>query len=120
MREFCEHNKSYWTPQLTVLSNELRYLRKAFEYRSTDYNGHRLDDTKIRFSEELRVAHLNIVDPEKFWKKFKNTMKKRDASRRIGSVIDSETGRIVVDDKERCHLFHENICRSKASGWGEF
>lgn len=59
-----------------MLSNELRTLRKTFNYRSTDYNGHTLDDANSRFSEERikakaqyledGVAHLNDVDSDKF------------------------------------------------------
>ena len=111
-KKSCEYSKPYWTPKLTLLSNNLKAARKSYIKRNTDPRLNALIEAKEAFDEERKsacqeflinkVKTLNSAQARQFWKDFKKIFKKK-STQKIDPIFDNKNQLLTeVKDIENC------------------
>ena len=111
-KKSCEHSKPYWTPALTILSNNLKSARKRYIKRNTDPNLNALIQAREAFDNERKsacqeflinkVKKLNSAQARQFWKDFNKIFKKK-SSQKIDPIFDNKNQLLTdVKDIEEC------------------
>ena len=108
------HSKPFWTEKLTLLCNEMRKARKAFQKRNTDPNLENFISAKEKFDEERKnecekfilekTKDLNKSETKKFWKEFNKIFKKKSDGR-IDPLKDGKGGFITNTDELEERMF---------------
>ena len=111
-KKSCKHSKPFWTERLSILSKNLRSARKNYIKRNTDYNLTKLNDARIAFDEERKLAcqnflintakQLNTAQAVRFWKDFNKMFKKKSVNK-IDPLLDDDGNLQTDSDRiEQC------------------
>ena len=111
-KKSCKHSKPFWTPRLSILSKNLRSTRKNYIKRNTESNLTKLNDARIAFDEERKVAcqnflidtakQLNSAQASRFWKDFNKLFKKK-SNNKIDPLLDDDGNLQTDSDRmEQC------------------
>ena len=87
MKKSTVHSKPYWTNNLTLLCENMREARKAYNKRNTDTNEQNMIRTKEEFDAARKAEcekfimdktkNLNATEAKKFWKEFNKIFMKK-------------------------------------------
>ena len=102
-----DHSKPFWNSDLTDASNELRFLRKKFKYKSNFENGQKLKAAKERFKFLLNksatewmenyLSSLGHKIGREFWTSYKALLNTKHEE--VG-LIRSKEGRLLYAPEE--------------------
>ena len=103
-----KHSKPYWTPELTILSEKLRFDLKSYLTRNTDSALAAYLSSKSSFEEARKIAcqqfilrqtkNLNTSQANKFWKEFNRLFK--PPSNQMVEALLSEDGSILTENED--------------------
>ena len=107
-----DHSKPFWNSDLTDASNELRFLRKKFKYKSNFENGQKLKAAKERFKILLNksvtewmenyLSSLAHKRGREFWTSYKALLNTKHEE--VG-LIRSKEGRLLYAPEEISNEF---------------
>jgi len=110
------HSKPFWTPALTVLSKELKFLLVAARRRGTPQNNENLKAKKEEFRVALiqekndwikeKLSNINVADSATFWKRYKRLFGQKE-SNFIGNLVAG--GVMKTKDKEKEEILFETF-----------
>ena len=90
MKKLSRHSKPFWTAKLTLLCDEMRKARKAYQKRNTDDRKELFRKSKEAFDEARKkecedfiinkTQNLNTSQAKDFWRKFNSLFKKKSKS----------------------------------------
>ena len=107
-KKSCQHSKPYWTDSLSVLSENLRTVRKRYIKRNTDRNLKALNEAREAFDTERKSAcqdfliekakKLNSAQSRQFWKDFNKIFKPKSVQK-IDPLLN-ENQELLTDPKD--------------------
>ena len=108
------YSKPFWTPTLTLLSEQIRQKRKKYKYRNTQINLDSLKEAIENFEnarkEECqkfiltKTKNLNSAEAARFWKEFKKLFSPRKQCK-IDPLHDGKGGYISTNEEIEKELF---------------
>ena len=128
MKKATNHSKPYWTPNLSILCNEMRRTRKEYLKRNTDSKKQAMIEAKTLFDEERKTTcdnfildktkSLNAADCLDFWKRFNNLFKVK-TEKGIDPLI-ADDGHLVTEDADIEGILFSTFFESKHLSVGNF